>query len=81
MSPPCSVALTPHSPVKESSSENAAMVLKNVKASQGNVCPVDISAIIEIFLCKTNVLLNIPTCLGGVRYRLDLVDLLENSHL
>jgi len=31
-----------HSPVKESSSENAAMVLKNVKASQGNVCPVDI---------------------------------------
>jgi hypothetical protein len=36
------VALTPHSPVKESSSENAAMVLKNVKASQGNVCPVDI---------------------------------------
>ena len=35
----------------------------------------------EIFLCKTNVLLNIPTCLGGVRYRLDLVDLLENSHL
>jgi hypothetical protein len=36
------VALTPHSPVKESSSENAAMVLKNVKASQENVCPVDI---------------------------------------
>jgi hypothetical protein len=42
LSPPCSVALTPHSPVKESSSENAAMVLKNVKASQENVCPVDI---------------------------------------
>jgi hypothetical protein len=42
LSPPCSVALTPRSPVKESSSENAAMVLKNVKASQGNVCPVDI---------------------------------------
>jgi hypothetical protein len=42
LSPPYSVALTPHSPVKESSSENAAMVLKNVKASQEIVCPVDI---------------------------------------
>jgi hypothetical protein len=41
--PPWSVALTPHSPVKESSSKNAVMVLKNIKASQGNVCPVDIS--------------------------------------
>jgi hypothetical protein len=36
------VALTPHSPVTESSWKNAAMVLKNLKASQGNVCPVDI---------------------------------------
>jgi hypothetical protein len=42
LSPPYSVALTPHSPVKESSSENAAMVLKNAKASQEIVCPVDI---------------------------------------
>jgi hypothetical protein len=42
LSPPYSVALTPNSPVKESSSENAAMVLKNVKASQEIVCPVDI---------------------------------------
>jgi hypothetical protein len=36
------VALTPHSPVTESSWKNAAIVLKNIKASQGNVCPVDI---------------------------------------
>jgi hypothetical protein len=37
------------SPVKESSSKNAAMVLKNIKASQGNVCPVDINIKIPIY--------------------------------
>ena len=68
MSPPCSVALTPHSPVKESSSENAAMVLKNVKASQGNVCPVDILEIIDTFFLKTNVLQNITSAVGGVQF-------------
>jgi hypothetical protein len=36
-------ALTPKSPLKESSGKNAAMVLKKLKASQGNVYPVDIS--------------------------------------
>jgi hypothetical protein len=46
------VALTPHSPVRESSSKNAAMVLKNVKASQGNVCPVDISEKLIIYQVK-----------------------------
>jgi hypothetical protein len=50
------VALTPNSPVKESSSKNAAMVLKNIKVSQGNVWPVDISEENIIFVCKTNVL-------------------------
>jgi hypothetical protein len=49
LSPPYSMALTPNSPVKESSSKNAAMVLKNAKASQGNVCPVDNTAKTHIF--------------------------------
>jgi hypothetical protein len=48
MSPPCFAALTPISPVEESSSKNAAMVLKNIKVSQGNVWPVDISKNMKI---------------------------------
>jgi hypothetical protein len=46
------VALTPHSPVRESSWKIAAIVLKNVKASQGNVCPVDISRKSNIYTVK-----------------------------
>jgi hypothetical protein len=46
------VALTPHSPVRESSWKNAAIVLKNAKASQGNVCPVDISPKSTIYTVK-----------------------------
>ena len=53
-------ALTPYSPVKESSGENAAMVLKNVKASQGNVYPVDISGFKRTLFRKTNALQIIP---------------------
>jgi hypothetical protein len=47
------VALTPHSPVKATSMKNAAMVLKNIKASQGNVWPVDMSEKNQIYLIKT----------------------------
>jgi hypothetical protein len=46
-------ALAPQSPVKESSSKNAVMVLKNVKASQGNVWPVDIFEKIITYSVKT----------------------------
>jgi hypothetical protein len=41
--------------VKESSRKIAAMVLKNVKASQGNVCPVDIFEKV-IYLCVKTML-------------------------
>jgi hypothetical protein len=47
------VAPTPHSPVTESSGKIAAMVLKNLKASQGNVCPVDISRKTQKYPFKT----------------------------
>jgi hypothetical protein len=56
------VALAPHSPVKESSSKNGAMVLKNAKASQGNVCPVDIIEKILISLAYT------MTCANSALY-------------
>jgi hypothetical protein len=49
------VALTPISPVTESSWKNAAMVLKKAKASQGNVCPVDISRKSEKRPVKTGI--------------------------
>jgi hypothetical protein len=39
--------------MEESSSENAAMVLKITETSQGNVCPVDIWLGVDVFLNST----------------------------
>ena len=84
LSPPWFVALAPHSPVKESSGKIAAMVLKNVKASQGNVYPVDISERYLNFICKTNGLpIILPSQDEPVLLRIwsSIRQFLENSHL
>jgi hypothetical protein len=50
-----------HRRMEESSSENAAMVLKITETSQGNVCPVDIWLGVDVFFKFYNDL-RLSTC-------------------
>src|SRR5687767_14235581 len=75
------LALTPHVVVEESSSENAAMVLKIRETSQGNVCPVDIWLHLDALLNFYNNLRLFARPQTGEARTADLSDLLENSHL
>lgn len=70
-----------HRRMEESSSENAAMVLKITETSQGNVCPVDICVDLD-GLCKSYNDLRQPSYQQyGRRRPVNSTDLLENSHL
>lgn len=69
------------SSMEESSSKNAAMVLKITETSQGNVCPVDICLDLDDLPKPYNDLRWSSYQQYGRRRTVNSTDLLENSHV